>query len=682
MHPETAHTAASVAEQKRALLKRKLAQAAMTAYPLSHGQQALWFLHTMVPDSAAYNIAFAVRIRSTLDVEKLRQAFQTLIGRHAALRTTFSLKDGEPVQVVHGHKEFSLEQIDAAGWDAQQLHQQVVGAYRRPFNLESGPLLRAYLFQLDQRDCVLLLSAHHIIGDGWSLWMLLDEWRTLYELDAGESAGFAPLKLNYTDHVRRQQDMLAGPRGAALRAYWQRQLAGELPALSLPVDHARPAQLSYRGASWTFRLAPQLTQGVKALAKAEGVTLYTLLLAAYQVLLYRYSHQERILVGSPMAGRMENDLTGVVGYFVNPVVLSADLSAALTFKQLLVQARERVLGALAHQDYPFSLLVEQLQLERDGSRNPLFQAAFMLQKSQQSDEFIGLMSSAQGSKRLEWKNLSLEPYELMQQEGQFDLTLEMADAGDALVGVLKYSTDLFEAATMQRMAGHLTRLLEAVVAEPGMRVADLPLLPHAERNQLLLDWNDTARTYPLDTLHGMVEAQAARTPDRVAVAFDGQELSYAELNGRANQLAGHLRGIGVTTETLVGVCLERSLDLVVALLGILKAGGAYVPLDPAYPSARLAYMLEHAHPRVLISQESLLKGLPDCSAQLFCMDRDWPMAARHAGGNPEYPVEGEHIAYVIYTSGSTGKPKGVQVPHRGVVNFLHTMRETPGVAAD
>ncbi|WP_198292106.1 AMP-binding protein, partial [Janthinobacterium sp. CG3] len=268
--------------------------------------------------------------------------------------------------------------------------------------------------------------------------------------------------------------------------------------------------------------------------------------------------------------------------------------------------------------------------------------------------------------------LTLEALPAAEAPAKFDLTWNVREEGGQLLSAFEYSTDLFDATTVERMAGHLTRLLEAVVAEPDMRVADLPLLPHAERRQLLLDWNDTARAYPLDTLHGMVEAQAARTPDRVAVAFDGVELSYAELNGRANQLAGHLRDIGVTTETLVGVCLERSADLVVALLGILKAGGAYVPLDPAYPSARLAYMLEHAHPRVLISQESLLKGLPDCSAQLFCMDRDWPMAARHAGGNPEYPVEGEHIAYVIYTSGSTGKPKGVQVPHRGVVNFLHT----------
>ncbi|MDB5905726.1 MAG: linear gramicidin synthase subunit, partial [Betaproteobacteria bacterium] len=667
------------AEQKRALLKRKLTEAATATHPLSHGQQALWFLHQMAPYSAAYNIAFAVRVRSRVDLARLTRAFQVLTARHGSLRTTFPTLEGRPVQRVDAHRAFHLEQTDVGGWSAQEVHRRVVETYRRPFDLEAGPLLRAHLFTIADDDSVLLLSGHHIIGDGWSLWTLLEEWRTLYEnADAG-AAALAPLAFDYADHVRLQEQMLAGPRGESLRAYWHERLAGALPPLALPTDRPRPAIQRHRGASIPFAFSAGSTRALRALAKTEGVTLYTLLLAAYQVLLHRYCAQDSILVGSPMAGRTHQAYAGVVGYFVNPVVLRADLSGSPSFRDVLRQARDTVLGALAHQDYPFSLLVEQLRAGRDASRHPLFQVSFMLQKSQQSDEFIGLMASAQGTRRVEWKNLSLEPYELMQQEGQFDLTMEIVESSEALVGVLKYSTDLYERVTIERMAGHYARLLEAIVADPAAPIAGLELVPDAER-ALLAQWNRTEREYRHDaSIHELIEEQVRRTPQATAICDEDDALTYAALDERADRLARRLVDLGVGRDVRVGICVERSLDMVVGLLAILKAGGAYLPLDPHYPAERIAFMLHDAGVGVVVTQEALLGLVGSAGARVVCLDSDRESIERTGdAGSAASQVSSEDLAYVIYTSGSTGKPKGVMVRHRNVVNFFTGMDDAIG----
>jgi amino acid adenylation domain-containing protein len=660
--------------QKRALLKRKLALAAQSKFPLSQGQQSLWFLHEMQPQAWAYNIAFAVRIGQHLNVGKLQQAFQTLMQRHASLRTTFAATDGQPHQVVHGHAEFELHHIDAAGWSEADLHEQVVQAYRQPFDLQAGPLLRGHVFQTDTEHSVLLLSAHHIIGDGWSLWIILDEWRQLYE--SGVDTPLPPVTARYTDFIAHQTNMLDGPRGELLRAYWCEQLAGELPPLSLLTDHPRPAALSYRGAAHNFKLTPALTHVVKAFAKQEGVTLYTLLLAVFQVLLHRYTHQNKVLVGSPMAGRTESAHTSVVGYFVNPVVLVSSTDGSHSFKDFLEQTRAQVLGALAHQDFPFPLLVDVLRVARDTSRNPVFQAAFILQKSQQSDDFIRLMASANGGQSVEWKNLSLQPYELAQQEGQFDLTLEMADAGASFVGALKYSTDLFEAITMERMVGHFLALLEAALNQASAPVGHLPLMPALERQQLLFDWNATQRDYPRDAcIHELFEAQVERTPDAVALVHDQQRLTYRELNDRANQLAHHLAESGVGPGDVVGVCLQRTPALISSLLAVLKTGAAYVPLDPAYPAERLAFMLNDAQAVRVLSDAASRDLVRHAEVPITWCDNapEWATQPTHNLGLRARPSD---LAYLIYTSGSTGQPKGVAIEHRSTAVLLHWARET------
>jgi len=477
--------------------------------------------------------------------------------------------------------------------------------------------------------------------------------------------------------------MLASPQGEQLWNYWQQQLAGELPILDLPTDRLRPPVRTDHGASHSFKLIEELTQQLKGLAKTEGATLYALLLAAFQVLLHRYTGQEDILVGSPTASRSQSEFAGIVGYFVNPVVLRSDLSGNPTFKAFLSQVRSTVWGAIAHQDYPFPLLVERLQPNRDPSRSPLFQVLFEFQKPQVG-KVADLLATMETQARVDWGGLELEFFAMATQEGQFDLTLEIVEVKESLFGSLKYNTDLFDAATITRMAGHFQTLLEAIVTNPEQQVSEFPLLKVTERHQLLVEQNDTQVEYPQNKcIHQLFEAQVAQTPDAVAVVFEDQKLTYQELNQRANCLAYHLHKLGVTSEVLVGIYMERCLEMVVGMLGILKAGGAYLPLDPEYPKERLAFMLKDAQVPVLLTQQRLMVSLPNYTASVFCLDRDWQLIAGLSEKNPQIVTSPDNLAYTIYTSGSTGKPKGVMVCHRNVVNFFTGMDgsigdDTPG----
>jgi amino acid adenylation domain-containing protein len=653
---------------------------AVAAHPLSSGQRALWFLHQLAPESAAYNVANAVRIRGELDVPALRRAFQRLIERHPALRTTFPATYGDPVQQIHAHVEVAFQEEDASAWSEAALHARLVAEVQRPFDLARGPLLRVHLFARSPQEHILVLALHHIVTDLWSLVVLTDELGALYPAEkAGTPLQLAPLALHYSDYVRWQADMLAGAEGERLWSYWQQNLAGS-PVLNLATDRPRPLVQTYHGAGHAFGLDQALTQRLHALAEAQGTTLYTLLLTAFQVLLYRYSGQDDILVGTPIAGRSRAELAGMVGYFVNSVVIRADLSRDPTFQDLLERVRRSVLAAFAHQEYPFVTLVERLQPVRDLSRSPLFQVMFALQKAHLlNDEGLNAFALGGDGARMRVGGLPFEAITLDQRIAQFDLTLTMGEVSGSLAAAIEYNTDLFDAATIQRMAGHLQALLAGIVAEPQRRIAELPLLTEQERRQVLLDWNATQADYPSEaSIQALFTAQAARSPNAAAVIFQDTRLSYHELNQQSNQLARHLRALGVGPEVLVGLCVARSPAMMVGILGILKAGGAYVPLDPAYPQERRDFILADAQVALLITattddgrrttDEDAVSAFVD--RQVVDLDADWPIIARQSGANLADRSTAAHSACAIYTSGSTGQPKGVLIENGSVVNLI------------
>jgi amino acid adenylation domain-containing protein len=674
-------------QEKRALLaslmRDRAQQRADIMGPLSHGQKALWLLHQRSPGSAAYNTAFAVRVRSAVDVPALRAAFQTMIDRHASLRTTFATENGKPVAVTAAHRELCFTPIDAHGWTAEDLGRRVAEDYRQPFDLERGPLLRVSLYSLNPTDHVLLLSLHHIICDAWSMWLLMDELSVLYPAIlagqcVGQSADLPPVQVQYPDFVAWQNWLLAGPDGERLWHYWRDRLAGDLPVLGLPTDRPRPASPNPRGASHFFQIDAETVRALVGTGKAEGATLFMTLLAVFQVLLNRYTGQDDIIVGSPVAGRNGPDMATCVGYFANALPLRADLSGDPTFRKFLSQVRQTVLDALTHQDIPFPLLVERLQPKRDPSRRPVFETLFVLQRPPQSEPFTARLAG-EGDGPVSWGGLDMEPFALAQMEGQFDLTWEVVEGPRFLSCVLKYDPDLFEAETIRRMEGHLKTLIAAVIDDPEQRIGRMPLLTPAETAQVMDLWQGPETAYPLERcLHHWIEDQAERTPDAVAVTLaapGGGSLTYDTLSRRANQLARRLRRLGVGPDSVVGVQAERSLDLVVGLLGILKAGGAYLPLDPDYPSQRLAFMAADAGIAVLLTQGGPSDRLPLPSCPVLRLDADWPDIEGEESSNPMVEVTADDLAYVIYTSGSTGQPKGVENTHRGICNRLLWMQD-------
>ena len=663
-----------------ALLRERLGESVALS-PLSHGQKALWFLYQLAPQSAAYNIMHAVRLCPTVDLQALHRALQGLMARHPCLRTTYITIDGEPAQRVHESLLMHLEVIEATAWSWQDLHAHMDREADRPFDLERGPVLRVTLYTRADQEPLLLLSVHHIVFDFISLTLFLNELCGLYAVETGQTeVSLPPLIRQYADYVRWQADLLASPKGEQLWAYWQKQLAGELPALHLPTDRPRLAVQTYEGVSHTLALSESLSQKLKELARAEGVTLYTLLLAAFQVLLHRYTAQEDILVGSPLAGRSRAEFAGIIGYFVNPVVLRADLSGNPPFKTFLRQVRHTVLAALEHGDYPFALVVERLQPARTPDRSPLFQVAFVLDKpptlpgGSETPRLANEEGVAHG--------LVLGTITGGQRGADFDLDLRILEDERAFSTTWRYNTDLFDSATIARMAEHFLVLLEGIVTHPDRQLSELPLLTETERYQLLTEWNATQADYPQEMcMHQLFEAQAEQTPEATAVVFEAASLTYRELDQRANQLAHHLQTLGVGPDVLVGICMERSLEMVIGLLGILKAGGAYVPLDPEYPKERLAFMITDAAVSVLVTQDRLVAHLPTHAAQVVCLQSTWEELAHYPVVSAGRAVTSTHLAYVLYTSGSTGQPKGVQIPHRALVNFLQTMRQQPGCTA-
>jgi amino acid adenylation domain-containing protein len=656
-----------------AQLIRQIASPAPESAGLSHGQSALWFTHQLAPQSWAYHVVFSARIRSEVDAPVLRQSLQFLLDRHGILKTTYAECDGVPTAHFHSEMpvDFAVTWIDAATW--RDIREICLADVRQPFDLERGPILRARLYRRTQDDALFVLTIHHIAIDFWSLGILLQELRVVYaELRAEQPVSLPPCWVTYDNFVRQQTDMLARPEGDRLRAYWLQQLSGEPPVLALPLDRPRPIVQTYQGASHAFQLSSPLTQALHALAQREHVTLYMILLAALQILLHRYSGQDDIWVGSPMACRNRPSFRSLVGYCVNPVVMRANLSGNPTCRGFLAEVRRTVLNALQHANYPFPLLVKHLQPHRDASRLARFQVSLVLQTCVQAPELLPcFMPTGASPAAIEFGDLVLEPYPLPQQEGQFDLGFEMADFGSSIGGLLQYNTDLFDAATIARMAQHFTLLLEGLATHPAQPVKTLPLLTAAERQQLLgVRPGVKIDARPNRCLHHLFETQVERTPDAVAVRFEQDCLTYQALNHRANQLAWYLCQRGVGPEAHVGLFLERSLEMVIGVLGILKAGGAYLPIDPSCPIERLAFMLDDAQVEVLITQQHLQAAVAHHVVQTICLDRDWPTIARCRTDNPDSGVTAQNLAYVIYTSGSTGQPKGVMVEHQHVVRLF------------
>ena len=629
-------------------------------YPLSAAQRRMWFLAKLDPESSAYSQWRGWELHGALDIDALRRSCELLVRRHATLRTYYvELDDGPWQQIVDRFSvDFAFYDLTAdPEADREQAACSVLHAEScKPIDFAHGQPLRIRVLKLDAQRYHLLRGMHHIATDGWSGTVFERELSVAYEAYArGLEPELPSLATRYADYAVWQQQWLHSDAFERQLEYWKAKLA-RLGTLELPTDRTRPAVQSFRGARVRFDIPKALSEALKALGRRERTTLFMTMLAAFQVLLYRYSGQEDIAVGTPIAGRGRTELEELIGFFANTLVMRSDLSGNPSFRELLARVRETALGAYTHQDLPFEKLVEELAPARDLSRNPLFQVVLALQNLPNEPLALGA---------LEVEQLPTQGF-----GSKFDLMLTLRETAQGLYASWEYATDLFDETTIERMAANFQVLIEGIVADPACPIAQLPILTTAERERLA-QWNDTAAEYPSTRcIHQLFEEQVARTPQAVALICEDRQLTYAELNARANQLAHHLIGLGVEPEALVGVCLERSIDLVIALLAILKAGAAYVPLDPAYPAERLDFMLEDTRAAVLISTAVLSERLAHYPGQLLCVDRDRTTIAAHPQSNPRCSASAENLAYVIYTSGSTGGPKGVAVPHRGVVRLV------------
>jgi amino acid adenylation domain-containing protein/non-ribosomal peptide synthase protein (TIGR01720 family) len=633
--------------------------------PLSFAQQRLWFIEQLQPGTPLYNIYIPLRLTGQLNISALANTLTEVVRRHEALRTTFPLENGQPVQVVHPAEPLKLPLIDLRALSISEsfaerlVHEEAA----RPFDLEQGPLLRATLLRLGAGEHVLLFTMHHIISDAWSMGLLVSEVAALYgAFLKGEASPLPELAIQYADYAVWQREWLQGEVLEQQVGYWREQLAGAPAELALPSDKRRPAVQSYRGATERIVLEESLSEALKQVSQAEGVTLFMSLLAGWSLLLGRYAGVEEVMVGTFIAGRTRAEVEQLIGFFVNTLVLRVRWESKWTVGELLREVREISLGGYSHQEMPFEKLVEKMQPERSLSRTPLFQVMLVLQNAP-----FG---------RLELPGLEVEAVESAGTTAKFDLTLTLSEEERVIAGSLNYNTEIFEGETIRRMLRHLETVLRAMTADPTSRLNDLPLLSEAERHQLLCEWNQTTTPYPRQCLHQLFEAQVERTPDAVALAFEAERLTYRELNGRANQLAHYLRELGVGAELVVGLMLERSVEMVVSLLGVLKAGAAYLPLDPGYPEARLSYMLADAGVRVLLTEQRLLERMGEPGCQVVCVEQEWAAIAKRSAANVVSGVSAANLAYVIYTSGSTGQPKGVMTTHGAISNHMQWLQQS------
>ena len=665
----------ALSPDKRAVLTQKLKDSASDygLFPLSFAQERLWFLDQLVPGNPNYNMPAVLYLEGQLDIGSLEQSLSEIVRRHETLRTAFVNVNGRPMQQVMSEHRIALPIIDLSGLEsgAQRVEMErlVLEEARRPFDLEEGHLLRGTLLRLSDNHHVLAVTLHHIASDDWSHSVFMRELSMLYQVfTQGKDAGLPELPFQYADFAVWQREWLQGERFEALLEHWRTQLDGAPDLLALPFDRPRPAVQSFKGARKTFSLSRELTQKLKALGREHDATLFMTLQSAFSVLLGRYSDQDDLLIGTPIANRNRAELEGLIGLFFNTLVMRMDLSGDPSFTGLLGRTRETALRAYAHQDLPFVKLVEELHPERALSHNPLVQVMFILQNAPKQE--------------LQLPGLTLSHEDVDNHTAQLDLIVSMWEEGERLTGYAHFDTDLFDVSTIERMLGHFEVLLEQVASRPTIRLSRLSIVTQVERDQILRSWNDTTAVYPDSAcLHQLFEQQVDRQPDTVAAIAGNQKLSYRELDIRSNQLAGHLRSLGVGPDVAVGICVGRSLNMVVGMMGILKAGGAYVPLDPAYPEARLAFMLDDSDVRVLVTEQRLLDQMPAHSAQAVCLDSEWNQIAQRGVERLDTDVDTENLAYVIYTSGTTGQPKGVMIRHGGIVNNLVDLNQCFQVTA-
>ncbi|HKR23467.1 MAG TPA: condensation domain-containing protein, partial [Pyrinomonadaceae bacterium] len=620
--------------------------------PLSFSQQRLWFLYQLEPSTSAYNIPTAVRLSGLLDRDALGRTLNEVVRRHEILRTYYCMVDGKPAQVVGPPLELKIDSIDLGELTERESRMLELAAEeaRKPFDLTCPPLLRASLVRLGPEEHVLLLTVHHIVSDGWSQGVLVREVGKLYQaFSEGKESPLEELPVQYADFAHWRRNWLAGDVLDQHLAYWRRQLAGDLPVLGLPTDRPRPEVQSFHGATLTTILPSALSEALSVVCRREGVTLFMLLLAAFKTLLYRYTGQDEIVIGAPIANRNNIETENLIGFFVNTLVLRTDLSGDPHFPELLARVRKVTLEAYAHQDLPFEVLVEDLQPERSLSRNPLFQVMFQLENTPKEE--------------LPLPGLTLSPVGVAGVASQFDLSIDVVESDAGLGMTAEYSTDLFEAETIRTLLKRWEVLLESIAAAPEQRLSELSLMDEAERRQVEIDWNQTSIAYPSRSVVELFEAQVVRTPQAIAVVCDNESVTFAELNRRANQLAHHLIASGVGPEVPVAVSIERSAEMVVAVLGILKAGGAYVPLDPSYPQTRLAFITKDAGAILILTRDSVSDAI-STSAE-----------------NPIQRASLENAAYVIYTSGSTGTPKGVAITHCALSNHCFAVIKEYGLTS-
>ncbi|HEY9694284.1 MAG TPA: amino acid adenylation domain-containing protein [Oculatellaceae cyanobacterium] len=656
--------------------------------PLSFAQQRLWFLDQLVPNNPFYNVPAALRLTGALNLVALEQTFNEIVRRHEVLRTNLIVVDGEPVQSIAPSLTISisipvidLRDLPSAtrGTEAQNV---IAQAALQPFNLSTDFLLRVTLLQLDDAEHILLINMHHIISDGWSIGVLIREIGALYTAYVqptypqnplpvnGNPAGggvLPKLPIQYADFAYWQREWLQGEILENQLAYWRQQL-DNISLLNLPTDRPRPAVQSYQGANQRLQLSKSLSEALERLSQQEGISLFMTLLAAFKILLYRYTQQEDITIGSPIANRNRSEIEGLIGFFVNSLVLRTDLSGNPTFREVLQQVREVALAAYAHQDLPFEKLVEELHPERHLNQNPLFQVVFAVQNAP--------------VEALELQDLILRPQHIDIRTTRFDLEFHLwerssgngfwVNSSEGISGLIVYNIDLFDEATISRMIGHYQTLLKNIVTNLDKNIAELDILTEAEQEKLLFEWNNTHKDYSHELcVHELFEKQVKQTPNAIALIYEQQKITYQELNIRSNQLANYLKKLGVSSEVLVGICVERSIDMVVGILAVLKAGGAYLPLDPNYPSERLSFMLDDAQVPILLTQKRCIERLDQLNSQVVCIDKDWELISQENENNLNNDVKIDNLAYVIYTSGSTGKPKGVEIEHRNLLNLIY-----------
>ena len=648
-------------------LSREQRESLANSNPLSFSQQRLWFLHQLDPESAAYNIPAAVRLKGPLNLQALESTCNEIVKRHEVLRTAFLSFDGKPLQVIAPAFDLAVAVIDLSGSEVElreaEATRLALDEISKPFDLTMLPLIRVLLMRLADDDHIALVTMHHIISDGWSIAIFIKEMAALYNaFSQREQSPLTELPIQYADFALWQREWLSGDQFDRQLSYWRKQVAGALPRLQLPADFARPLAQTFNGAEYSFELSKELSAAIKTLSLRKRTTEVTLLIAAFFGLLHRYTEQPDITIGLPVAGRNRIELEELIGFFVNTLVLRTKLSGDLTFNELIDRVHETALDAYAHQDLPFERLVEHLQPERNLSSTPLFQVMFVPQNS--SSEAVNL------------NGLTLSPHKIDNRFAKFDLILCMGETNHGWAGALEYNTDLFRTRTIERMAVHFETLLKHAIENPNQKLINLPMLDAKERNRLLVEFNETARDYRGGvSLKDLFEAQVEKTPSAVALVSEAGRLSYGELNRRANQLARYLRSLGVGPEIPAGVCVERSAGMIVSLLAILKAGGGYVAMDPAYPVERLRFILEDSGAGVLLTESHLLGLFPQFTGPVVCAGRDDETLARQREENLGKDPDAANLAYIIYTSGSTGVPKGVAIEHRSAVTMIDWAKE-------